>query len=112
MAINLGVKVTVNHYTLPKPGAGTPWLIDLYRELARQERNQMIQLEIKPTNFPCTLEECPPGPFVWEREGTRLLAFKSQYRNSAGEPEAFNEAGESFCGDTLVTPVEMVEVVH
>ncbi len=69
---------------------------------------------IVPDGWPCTLAECPPGPFV-TLENPDLLCFKSEYtqddRGDDGRIMAYNSAGEFFCGDgdkTKVQPVEML----
>lgn len=63
----------------------------------------MKQLIINPNGWPCTLEECPPGPFVDLKYNT--LCFKSEYHSENGKPEAYNSAGEFYHGDGLVQPV-------
>ncbi len=78
----------------------------------------MIVKTIVPVGWPCTLEECPPGPFIWftylERPMIACdhLCFKSEYRMDwdTARVMAFNEAGEFFAlgNDTQVQPVEMV----
>lgn len=66
---------------------------------------------ITPDGWPCTLAECPPGPFV-TLEHPDLLCFKSEYlHDNCGRVMAFNSAGEFYCGDgdkTKVQPVEMI----
>jgi hypothetical protein len=60
-------------------------------------------LRVVPEGWPCTLEECPPGHFTHKDQ----LCFKTEYRD-AGKIEAYNSAGEFFCGDsnkTIVQPV-------
>lgn len=51
------------------------------------------ELKIIPEGWPCTLEECNPGAFLFEGQ----LCFKSEYANSDGKIEAYNSAGEFFC---------------
>lgn len=51
----------------------------------------MQTLKIVPDGWPCTLEECPPGFFVCEKQ----LCFKTEY----GQNECYNSAGETFCGE-------------
>jgi len=63
-------------------------------------------LKIVPKGWPCTLQECPPGHFVYEDQ----LCFKSEYskNGNAGGIEAFNSAGEYFCAgeNTVVQPAD------
>jgi hypothetical protein len=49
------------------------------------------------------LEDCPPGPFLYENR----LGFKSEYRTGTGKIEAFTSSGEFFVlgSDTIVQPV-------
>lgn len=49
----------------------------------------MRRLIIKPEGWPCVLQECPPGFFMFEDS----LCFKSEYGD-----DQFNEAGEIFWG--------------
>ena len=56
----------------------------------------MKKLVLVPVGWPCSLEECPPGAFLFAEEH---VGFKSEYRRSDGKPEAFNEAGEAYHGD-------------
>ena len=51
------------------------------------------RLVMVPCDWPVTLEECPPGHFIFDGE---YIGFKSEYHNTNGQIEAFNEAGESF----------------
>lgn len=62
-------------------------------------------LAIQPYNFPCTIEECPPGFFIFEG---LYLGFKSEYRTESGKIEVYNSAGEHFQynENTLVQPVD------
>jgi hypothetical protein len=69
---------------------------------------------IEPYGWPCTLAECPCGPFFWD--GNRLC-FKSEYA-SDGKCDAYNAAGEYFWGGTsnakaraalMVQPVRIIE---
>lgn len=84
----------------------------------------MIRREIVPDGWPCSLADCPPGPFVTLAD-PELLCFKSKYRlpesvryrskefrwcvalNSAGEyfhvPEGFED--EAY----MVQPVQLLE---
>lgn len=59
----------------------------------------MKKLIAKPNGWPCTLEECPPGLFVYEDE----ICFKSEYINEIGKIEAFCESGEYFCKEANIT---------
>lgn len=69
----------------------------------------MKQLVIKPLDFPCKLEEAPPGMilFSWGSIG-----FKTEYHRQDGKPEAYNEAGEALHlkDGELVTPCHWVWV--
>ncbi len=69
----------------------------------------MKQLVLKPNNFPCTLRECPPGPFLFND----VPCFKSEYRHNNGRIDAYNQAGEFFCANgeadvnaVIVQPLE------
>ena len=70
----------------------------------------MTKLLIVPDGWPCTLEECPPGPFV-TLDNPNLLCFKSEYSQPPAHkyPMALNSAGEFFSGEGRVQPVEMIE---
>jgi len=59
-------------------------------------------LIILPSGFPCSLQDCPPGHFIFNEQ----LCFKSEYNQS--EVEAFNSGGEYLCisRDEIVTPVK------
>lgn len=65
----------------------------------------MKKLVMVPNNWSCSLEECPPGFFVYENS----LCFKTEYHRSNGQVNAFNEAGEYFyCEDdqkVIIQPV-------
>ena len=61
------------------------------------------KLILKPYDYEMTLEECPPGPFLYE---SNYLGFKSEYRNDSGSVEAYCESGEFYCGEGLVIPLE------
>ena len=54
----------------------------------------MIEMIIVPDGWPCTLEACRPGFFVFDNR----LCFKSEYTNDNGHLEAFCESGEAFWG--------------
>jgi hypothetical protein len=59
----------------------------------------MKQLVIKPTDWPCTTTDCPPGFFVSNDQ----LCFKTEYGNN---DEIYNSAGFRVHLDgILVTPV-------
>lgn len=64
----------------------------------------MKKLVLNPDGWPCTLAECPPGAFL---HSEKHLGFKSEYHTSTGKIEAYNEAGEFYCGDPkdLVQPL-------
>ncbi len=61
----------------------------------------MRRLILKPCEFECSIEECPPGLFL---HSGHYIGFKSEYAPN-GKIEAFNEAGEAFCGDGKVIPL-------
>lgn len=73
----------------------------------------MRQLQLKPSGWPCTLKECPPGLFVFGE----ILGLKTEY-SPENEIEAFcSDTGEAFWGGThshqnrdqlMVQPVEAV----
>ncbi len=71
----------------------------------------MKRILIVPDGWPCTLEECPPGLFMYEG----YLNFKTEYRkqreDGAWKLEAYCDSGETFCrpDETLVQPVVYVE---
>ena len=84
------------------------------KELSRDQRNVGRDAEAKAgvmmqasarSILPCchevTLEDCPPGPFLFEG----ALCFKSEYF-SRGGCDAYNSAGEYFCGDRRTTLVQ------
>lgn len=72
----------------------------------------MKRMIVEPDGWPCTLEECPPGHFVIDGQ----LCFKTEYPAHELDPatkglpggklrwiignriEAYNSAGEFFCG--------------
>lgn len=56
----------------------------------------MSRLILLPTGFPCSVDECPPGPFIWkDQKGGVHLGLKSEYRTD-NRCDAYNEAGEYF----------------
>lgn len=64
----------------------------------------MKKLILEPNGWPCTLSDCPPGPFIYKDQ----LCFKSEYGGEKG-PDAYNSAGEYFCGkDRNQTEVQSV----
>lgn len=69
----------------------------------------MKKMYLVPNNWNCTIEECPPGPFAFMAEGAEgqdvHLGFKSEYRTETGKVEAYNVAGEFFCGEGKVIPL-------
>ena len=70
------------------------------------------QLLLSPDGWPCTLSDCPPGPFLWlDGEADGALGFMSEYRDQHG-PQAFNEAGERIPlaqhGSAKVQPLQPV----
>ncbi len=70
----------------------------------------MTQKIIIPVGWPCSLKEARPGPFV-TLDNPELLCFKSEYHHNDGRVEAYNSAGEFFCGDGDAQQVQMVEMV-
>lgn len=64
----------------------------------------MTRLELKPNGFPCTLEECPPGPFLHGKD----VCFKSEYHSNTGRIEAYCSSGEAYHGTGLIQPLESV----
>jgi len=67
------------------------------------------RLVLNPLGWPCTLADCPPGPFIVpDHSDDTNLCFKSEYHSNSGSSEAYNSAGERFCtGDeTIVQPLE------
>lgn len=60
----------------------------------------MKRLILEPIGWPCSLEECPPGHFLYRD----MIGFKSEYHQSDGEPKAFCDSGEYF-----VTPEATVQ---
>ena len=56
-----------------------------------EEGETMKRLIIEPNGWPCFLEECPPGFFMFQDS----LCFKSEYGD-----EQFCESGEMFWGGT------------
>lgn len=83
-------------------------------QLQRTRRGLLMKrLSIIPRGWLCTLRECPPGHFT---HGDNLC-FKSEYRNTNGDPEAYCESGEYFyggaadraaAGNIVVQPAEAV----
>ena len=82
------------------------------------KRQRTKRLVIVPAGWPCTFEECPPGPFI-PVDAMEHLCFKSAHRmpdEGSGQPQglmAFNSAGEFWCDTgydgkaTMVYPVRM-----
>jgi hypothetical protein len=58
---------------------------------------------MKPSDFPCTLEECNPGHILYNDK----VYFKTEYRNNLGRIEAYCDSGEFFCvgPEAVVTPL-------
>lgn len=56
----------------------------------------MKKLVLNPNGWPCTLDECPTGLFVFNHS----VCMKTEYKTNNSELEAFNEAGEFFWGGT------------
>jgi len=46
--------------------------------------------------WPCTLQECPPGPFLFHGN----LCHMTEYSNNEGKRDAYCETGEYFWGGT------------
>lgn len=63
----------------------------------------MKELKIWPKGWPCTLEECPPGFFLFRDS----LCLKSEYHTTtqSGESnaDAYCESGEYFWGGVSAT---------
>jgi hypothetical protein len=61
---------------------------------------------VVPTEFPYTLTDCPPGPFI-PVEYPNSLCMKSEYHSDReiGGVQAFNQVGEYYGSDSLVYPV-------
>lgn len=53
----------------------------------------MKKLILKPEGWPCSIEECPPGFFVFNDVH---VGFKTEYHSGEGGVQAYNEAGEHF----------------
>ena len=66
----------------------------------------MKRLVMKPADFPCTVEDCPPGFFLYDE----MTGFKSEYYSSNHKVEAYCDTGEAFCytDEDLVTPLNYV----
>ena len=66
---------------------------------------------IVPTGWPCTLGDCPPGPFIFDSR----LCFKSEYITE-NKCDAYCASGEYFCGPPPQTDESrsacMVQPVH
>jgi hypothetical protein len=82
------------------------------------------EVRLVPCGWPCSLAECPPGPFA-SLEGH--LGFKSEYGTTAIAPECTDlsrahalrwvvtgapdvyclESGERWCPDVLVQPLRV-----
>lgn len=59
----------------------------------------MNELHLIPVGWPVSIEDCPPGFFVYEGQ----VCFKSEY----GMDGIYNSAGEYFCPrDIQVQPVK------
>ena len=72
----------------------------------------MITCKLTPTDWQCSLDDCPPGLFTYQYGGDHnAIGFKSEYGAKDGggyEVEAFNDAGEYLAGDPgLVQPAEV-----
>lgn len=88
----------------------------------------MREVRLVPHGWPCTLAECPPGPFV-AVDRPDALGFKTEYGRSQLAPECDPAqpgdrlrfvvsrlpdayclgSGEAWCADVLVQPL-VVEV--
>ncbi len=62
----------------------------------------MLRAIIRPSDWACSVEECPPGHFMVDSQ----LCFKTDYLTD-GKPQIFNSAGEMAYFDEQVTPVEV-----
>ncbi len=56
----------------------------------------MKKLILEPDGWQSSLEDCPPGLFLSD---SKYICFKTEYRTEDGRIEAYNEAGEFYCGD-------------
>jgi len=62
-------------------------------------------LKLVPTDFECSIEECPPGFFLYIN---KEVGFKSEYTADGGKPEAFCSSGEYYHGTQSVIPLTEV----
>lgn len=62
--------------------------------MRRKRVDSMKRLVLQPIGWKCTLNECPPGLFVFDES----VGFKSEYRTNDGNLEAFCKNGEYFWG--------------
>lgn len=70
-----------------------------------------IQKVMLPLGWPCKLSDAPCGMFVLP-DSPNEVCFKTEYRRDNGNIEAYNSAGEAFCGDgdnEIVQPVMILE---
>lgn len=58
----------------------------------------MKRLVVEPDGWECSIEECPPGHFVFDDR----LCFKSEYGTNDGGIEVFCETGEAFVKRTVI----------
>lgn len=73
-----------------------------------------MTVTLVPNGWPCTLAECPPGPFASPDGG---LGFKTEYGSTRAVdgvlkvthlPDVYClESGEAWCSDELVTPLRV-----
>ncbi len=62
----------------------------------------MKKLAVVPEGWPCTIEECRPGHFVYQKQ----LCFKTEYRSDK-DIEVYCDSGETFCPRMIeVQPVK------
>ena len=56
----------------------------------------MKRLILSPVGWPCSFQECPPGPFLFKNN----LCHMTEYSNNEGKRDAYCETGEYFWGGT------------
>lgn len=52
----------------------------------------MKQLILVPDGWPCSLDECPPGLFVWNDH----IGFKTSYKADDDAMEVYSASGDAF----------------
>lgn len=66
----------------------------------------MKRLVLEPDGWPCTLEECPPGLFLCQKD----ICFKTEYRTEKGNIESYCDSGEFFWGGCS-TPDDVGKII-